>query len=102
MLRSVLMAIGALCLLLAALAAVTGLAAAAILPLLAPGLLLFVGLAVERWRYKPLRRQRVDPRWQDTGERFVDPETGKTTAVYFDPATAERHYIVVDHRRTRA
>lgn len=33
--------------------------------------------------------------WQDTGERFVDPETGYTTAVYFDPRTAERHYVAV-------
>jgi hypothetical protein len=39
-----------------------------------------------------VRSERPDPRWRDTGERFVDPETGLMTAVYFDPAKGERHY----------
>ena len=57
------------------------------------GLLLIVGLAIERWRYKPVRSERPDSSWRDTGERFVDPETGLMTTVYFDPATSERHYL---------
>ncbi|HEX6559605.1 MAG TPA: hypothetical protein VF021_09080 [Longimicrobiales bacterium] len=61
--------------------------------LLIGGLLLVVGLAIERWRYKPVTRDRPDPRWTDTGERFVDPETQLLTAVYFDPASGERHYL---------
>ena len=56
-------------------------------------LVLAVGLAIERWRYKPVRQERPDPRWTDTGERFVDPETGRLTAVYFDPVKGERHYL---------
>ncbi|HEX5954270.1 MAG TPA: hypothetical protein VFY94_13935 [Rhodanobacteraceae bacterium] len=58
-------------------------------------LLLIVALAIERWRYKPIRVAGPDPHWTDTGERFVDPETGLTTAVYFDPASGERHYLAV-------
>ncbi|MGH8151855.1 MAG: hypothetical protein ACREPF_03835 [Rhodanobacteraceae bacterium] len=57
------------------------------------GLLLIIALAIERWRYKRVRAQRPDARWTDTGERFVDPETGRLTAVYFDPDKGERHYL---------
>jgi hypothetical protein len=57
--------------------------------------LLFLGLLIERWRYKPLAGPRPGPDWQATGERFVDPETGKLVAVYFQPATGERRYIAV-------
>jgi len=54
-----------------------------------------IGLAIERWRYKPLAERPPGPDWQATGERFVDPETGKLVAVYFHPATGERRYIAV-------
>ena len=57
------------------------------------GLLLLVGLAIERWRYKTVAHIAPDPAWKDTGERFVDPETGMLTAVYFDAASGERHYL---------
>ena len=56
-------------------------------------LVLGIGLAIERWRYKPVRATRPEAGWNDTGERFVDPETGLLTAVYFDPRTGERHYL---------
>jgi hypothetical protein len=88
--------IGALLLLIAAVGLLVDGVFAIFLPqLIIGGLILIVGLAIERWRYKPLGEGRPDPRWSDTGERFVDPETGKLTAVYFDAATGERHYIVV-------
>jgi uncharacterized membrane protein len=54
---------------------------------------LFVGLLIERWRYKPLSGVRPGPDWQATDERFVDPETGKLVTVYFHPATGERRYV---------
>ncbi len=98
MLRKTLCILGALCLLAAAAALLTGAGAVFVPQLLLSGLILLVGLAVERWRYKPVRRQRIDPGWQDTGERFVDPETGAITAVYFDPLAAERHYIAVENK----
>ena len=66
------------------------------------GLILIVGLAIERWRYKPIRQARPEPGWTDTGERFVDPETGRLTAVYFDVATGERHYLAVPGSTPRA
>lgn len=69
--------------------------------LLGLGLVIVIGLAIERWRYKTPQRQPIDPRWQDTSERFVDPETGAVTAVYFDPDSAERHYVVVERNERR-
>lgn len=60
------------------------------------GLFLIIGLAIERWRYKSIAHAAPDPRWKDTGERFVDPETGVLTAVYFDAASGERHYLAAN------
>jgi len=60
------------------------------------GVLLLVAFAIERWRYKSILHRRPEPNWTDTGERFIDPETNKLTAVYFDAASSERHYIAVD------
>ena len=56
-------------------------------------LLMIAALAIERWRYKPIRAAGPDSRWTDTGERFVDPETGKLVTVYHHPATGERLYV---------
>jgi hypothetical protein len=56
------------------------------------GLMLTAGIVWERWQYKkPLTRP--DPRWQPTGERFVDPQSGRTLAVYFDPTSGDSHYV---------
>ncbi|GLQ46422.1 hypothetical protein GCM10007862_14730 [Dyella lipolytica] len=96
MLPIVLYALGGLFLLGACIAALTGVFVVLLPQLLFGGLLLVVGLAIERWRYKPLLRTGPDPGWKDTGERFVDPGSGELTAVYFDPQRGERHYIVVD------
>ncbi|WHZ19135.1 MAG: hypothetical protein OJF55_001284 [Rhodanobacteraceae bacterium] len=94
MLMIALYVVGALLLLIAAVALLVGGALALFLPqLIVGGLFLILALAIERWRYKPLGEGRPDPRWIDTGERFVDPETGRLTAVYFDPANGERHYL---------
>ena len=96
MLAVTLYLIGGLMLLAALAAALTGVFAALLPSLLIGGMLLVLGLAIERWRYKPVRRERPDARWKDTGERFVDPESGQLTAVYFDPASGERHYLAED------
>jgi hypothetical protein len=98
MLPMVLYVLGGLFLLGAAIAAVTGVLVALLPQLVFGGLLLIVGLAIERWRYKPLLHTGPDPRWKDTGERFVDPGSGQLTAVYFDPQRGERHYIVIDEQ----
>jgi hypothetical protein len=39
--------------------------------------------------------------WQATDERFVEPETGKTVTVWFDPATGERRYVADGDKRPR-
>jgi len=96
MLMVALYVIGAILLLIAAVTLLVGGAFALFLPqLIIGGLFLIIALAIERWRYKPIRDGRPDPRWTDTGERFVDPETGVLTAVYFDSARGERHYLAV-------
>ena len=95
MLPLVLYVLGSLLLVGAGIAVLTGVMVALLPQLIFGGLLLVVGLAIERWRYKPVQSASPDPRWTDTGERFVDPETGVLTAVYFDPAKGERHYLAV-------
>jgi hypothetical protein len=96
MLPIVLYVLGGLLLVGAGIAVLTGVMVALLPQLIFGGLLLVVGLAIERWRYKPVLQTGPDPRWKDTGERFVDPGSGQLTAVYFDPSDGERHYIAVD------
>jgi hypothetical protein len=46
-----------------------------------------------RGRCKPLRDQKPGEGWRDTGERFIDPETGAKVAVWIEPKTGERMYV---------
>jgi hypothetical protein len=55
---------------------------------------LLAALLFERWRYRP-QIDRTKGRWQQTGERFVDPTTGRTTEVLYNPETGERDYVDV-------
>jgi len=70
--------------------------------LLAVGALIFAGTLFERWRYRATLAQ-APPAWQRTGERFVDPESGRTLSVFYDPASGERRYVYeepdADHAR---
>ncbi len=96
MLRSVLLGIGAAGMLVGC----ACLAAGALVPgidLLAVFGVLTAGIAFERWRYE-LSVNRSRPGWQATGERFVDPATGKLTDVFYNVETGERDYRVVDGR----
>ena len=45
---------------------------------------------VEQLRAKP------GAGWQKTGERFVDPDTGKVVDVFYDPRSGERQYVAHD------
>ena len=63
--------------------------------LIGMGLTLIAGLLFEHWRYKDVTGKRPGPEWQATGERFVDPESGKLVEVYFHPASGERRYVAV-------
>ena len=54
---------------------------------------LLVCVAFERWRYdKPPAS--AGGNWQVTGEKFVDPESGRVTEVLYDPDTGERRYVL--------
>jgi uncharacterized protein (DUF58 family) len=60
---------------------------------LALGLVLLLATLFERWRYRPVAKERPDGGWQSTRERFIDPSTGATIEVLFNPETGERHYV---------
>ncbi len=61
--------------------------------LLGFGLVLTLGVAYERVRYKSLAAHRPGPGWERTEERFIDPATGKQVTVYFRTADGERMYV---------
>jgi hypothetical protein len=92
-LRRLLYWLGLLVLLMAGLAAISGYSVIA-LWLLINGAALTLGMLFERWRYKP-EMQPHEAKGQPTGERFVDPQTGEVTEVYFDASTGERSYVKV-------
>ena len=58
-----------------------------------PGAVLLTALYVEQWRYKPLSTRAPGPGWVATGERFVDPESGRLVTVFYKAATGERRYV---------
>ena len=60
-------------------------------PLTFVGLGLVASLAFDT-RYKPASDRPAGPGWVDTGERFIDPETGQRVAVFMRPETGEREY----------
>lgn len=64
-----------------------------------PGLYLFsigvvtiLGVVFERWHYRKARPP-ADARWQATGERFTDPQSGENVEVLYDPGSGERRYV---------
>ena len=60
------------------------------LPLLCVGVLILISLAFEG-RYRASRAP-APAAWQPTGEKFIDPGTGKMVEVDYDPASGERNY----------
>jgi len=55
------------------------------------GAIFVLGTLFERWRYNN-KNASMDADWQATGERFVDPESGKPMEVFYDPRSGERQY----------
>lgn len=55
------------------------------------GLLIVGAILFERSGYRS-RASRTQGKWQSTGERFVDPSTGRGVEVYYNPETGERDY----------
>jgi|SRR6516225_648761 hypothetical protein len=56
------------------------------------GGIVFAALLFERWRYRA-SPPAPEAHWIRTDEAFVDPETGRTMNVWYDPQTGERCYI---------
>lgn len=54
------------------------------------GAVVLAGVLFEARRYRTRSRP---GRWEDTGERFLDPATGHLTQVRYDPKTGERDYV---------
>jgi hypothetical protein len=94
-LRAALFAVGGALLIGAAALALAGCGFGVALRLAVPSAVLLLALCVERWRYKPLRTRRPGAGWVATGERFVDPESGRLVSVFYKPATGERRYVAL-------
>ena len=95
MLRTVLFAIGLVLLVAAVAAAFAGWPG---IPLAAFGALLTLSLLFERYIYKPIRPEPPGPGWEQTAERFIDPRSGQSVTVYFNPRTGERRYVGESNR----
>lgn len=61
------------------------------LPLLICGGLIVLSLFFEG-RYRGARIEAPPGKWEPTGEKFIDPGTGKLVEVDYDPQTGERNY----------
>jgi hypothetical protein len=55
------------------------------------GVLIVLGTVFER-RYRA-DDARPAAGWEPTGERFEDPQSGKTVEVFYDPRSGERRYV---------
>ena len=55
------------------------------------GFILLCAVLFERKRYRTMV-DRTQGDWQPTGERFVDPTTGRLMEVFYNAATGERDY----------
>ncbi len=92
MLRRFLIAYGVLCLVVAAILLVAGAVIPLAIDLALGGAVVIAALLVERRRYRP----RIDSalgRWQDTGERIVDPSSGRLIEVHYNEDTGQRDYV---------
>ncbi|HEY7356976.1 MAG TPA: hypothetical protein VH590_10940 [Ktedonobacterales bacterium] len=93
MLRRFLIVFGVLALIVAALLLFVAQAPLAVVFDLAfSGVVIVGAILFERRGYRP-NVDRTRGKWQPTGERFVDPTTGKLMEVRFNPDTGERDYV---------
>ena len=93
MLRRFLIVFGVLALIVAALLLFVAQAPLAVVfDLAVSGIVIVGAILFERRGYRP-HVDRTRGKWQSTGERFVDPTTGKLMEVRFNPDTGERDYV---------
>ncbi len=92
MLRRALIVYGVLCLVVAVALFVAGAVIPLAVDLAIGGVIVIAAFLFERQRYRP----RIDSslgRWQVTGERFVDPTSGRLIEVHYNPDTGQRDYV---------
>ena len=92
--RPALLILGAALLAGAAIGFLTG-AGAAVWPIGVFGVLLLLGTLFERRHYRPILDAPPGPDWETTGERFRDPASGATVAVWFHRGSGARSYVRV-------
>jgi hypothetical protein len=63
-----------------------------LLPLVFWSGVIALAVLLERWRYRRRAAAGEGGPWEATGERFVDPESGRTLQVLYNPRTGERRY----------
>ena len=90
MLRTAVLIFGCLVLLLGAYLCTLGVGFGGIQTLIG-GAIFVLGTLFERWRYNN-KNASMEGDWQVTGERFVDPQTGKNMEVLYEPRSGERKY----------
>jgi hypothetical protein len=90
MLRTAVLIVGCLVLALGAYLCTKGVAFGGVQTVIV-GAVIVLAMLFERWRYHN-RNASVDGDWQPTGERFVDPGTGKNVEVLYNPQSGERRY----------
>ncbi len=92
MLRSFVIAVGAICLLGGLIALAARLCPPAFV-FVFWGAIILLGTIYERFRYKPIESGTPGAGWTKTSERFIDDETGEPVTVWLDPASGERKYV---------
>ena len=96
MLRKALIAYGVLCLIGAVILLASHVTTALVIYLAINGLLIAGGILFERSGYRS-HVNRMQGKWQHTGERFNDPTSGQVVEVYYNPQTGERDYRETGH-----
>jgi membrane protein implicated in regulation of membrane protease activity len=91
LLRRMLIAYGVLCLIVAGILLAAHVTTVLVIYLAVNGLLIVGGILFERRGYRS-RVDRTHGKWQLTGERFVDPTSGREVEVFYNPETGERDY----------
>jgi hypothetical protein len=59
------------------------------------GAVVVLGVVFERWRYQNKNASGSGGNWQPTGERVVDPESGRDVEVLYDARSGERRYAPI-------
>ena len=71
------------------------------IPVFIFGCLVVVTALIEPVYGKLVSRPPLSGGWRPTGEKFIDPASGKPVEVWFDPATGERRYVDVEGEKKR-